>query len=490
MPLTMPTTDRVILLCLDGASYDLLRPLGTAHRMPFLAELLERSALVRLEPAGLLSETTAWGDVFAGAGPEIHGQLDDVYLSQRRDLLLAADLDHLPAPTLQSTVAQEWGPAAVRCVASRLNKFGVWKRRPQTLEEIGHGGARMEMVLQSLARQAWEADPAWRLLMARIDALDVLQHRLWHLLGIDSECRAPRGWEESILAIYRSVDRCLTSFCRLAEHRGATVVLVSPYGFQSLQGRIDILELLSRRGLVQALSLPGQAGFIARRAARRVGRSLQRALRLPGARQWSQAIGGLHPIDWRRSPALTLHGETEGFVYLNTAERFGGRSASTPREREQTQSEIVAALQEAFHPLSGQPLFREVFCTAQRWGGDPRARGWPEVVALPAPGFMVRAALDQRHQVLRPDPRLSGTHSDQGLLAICQAGIATGQHCQAARIDVAPTVLAMLGIPCAPSMSDRVLHELFAAATDYDSATMGFRSTPRPSISTSTVSPG
>ena len=134
---------------------------------------------------------------------------------------------------------------------------------------------------------------------------------------------------------------------------------------------------------------------------------------------------------------------------------------TTRRQYEQAAADVTAALCEARHPVTDEPLFDEVYLTEERFGCDPLARFWPEVVGIPAVGFLTRHRLDRNRQLLRADSSLAAARSGEGLLMIRAPEVVLGRPCTAELADVAPTVLALLGLNPPASMTGRVVAELF-----------------------------
>src|SRR5205814_9068839 len=98
-------------------------------------------------------------------------------------------------------------------------------------------------------------------------------------------------------------------------------------------------------------------------------------------------LEGLAPLDWQRTAAFAVHGELSALVYLNDAKRFGRGAIRSSRQREQAEADALAAFREARHPVTGEALFEDSYATRERFGCDPIARGWPDVIGIPTPGF-------------------------------------------------------------------------------------------------------
>jgi predicted AlkP superfamily phosphohydrolase/phosphomutase len=100
---------------------------------------------------------------------------------------------------------------------------------------------------------------------------------------------------------------------------------------------------------------------------------------------------------------------------------------------------------------------------------DPAREGYPDLIALPDDPYWVRTKLADRtrpysgHGWVEPDPNLPGTHRPEGIVALAAAGITPGRTLQAHLIDIAPTILTLLGHPIPASMEGRPLSCVSAA---------------------------
>ncbi len=459
---------RVLLIGLDGATFDVLVPLAQAGVMPHLAALLQTSALVRTHSGDAPCEATAWSTLRTGCGPEIHEVLDDYYLDHRRRMILPTAPRPVPCPTLAERVmtADPRGLAVSLFDAHAANT--IWNRKPTDLAALDAGLMRIDADLRYGIGRVYQADASndWRLLELRLDVLDALQHRLWNAMGVAGAATRGDAWVRRVQQALRSLDNRLGELAELADRRNAAMVLASPYGFGPFREKINLFELLRRERLIRPARPIRRVSYHLSRLVGRGLRWLGRRLYLPPLppRRW-YPTRRLLPINWRRSQALTLHGETSALVYLNTPERFATKAILTSRQQEQAMQDVLAALAEARHPLTGEPLFREVYPTAERFSGNPLSRLWPDVIARPAPGFQVRHQPDRTGNLVRGDQSLTATHYEEGMLMIRAPGVALGRAYHGNLVDVAPTILDLLDLPPAPSMTGRVLEEIFSGST-------------------------
>lgn len=469
-----PTVPRVLLIELDAASYELLVPLAESGVMPRLRAWMTGASLVCLRPVTPCAEAVMWTTLETGAGPEVHGVLDNSYLDHRRRRLFASSMRPVSCAGMSDAVTAADAQAPAIRLANAESARTIWRRRPGSFDELAEGIAWLEAQLARLVEQAARADATqnWRLLTLRFDLLDALGHRVGNLLGVDPAGGGPRAWIEKAREAFAALDRALADLFRLAERRQAAVMLVSPYGLGRLEERISLSEILRRRDLVRPCSPALQA-------LHRMDRWIDKFWRWP--RRGVHRVAGIAfpqepavptmlrlrkvaPFDWRHSRAMSLHGEMAAFVYLNTPDRFGHRLLLTRRQCDQAATEVLWALQEAEHPITGQRLFREAFLTAERYGDDPLVRLWPDIVAIPAAGFQTRPGLDRNSQLLRADPATVATHRPGGLWMAAFPGAQPARQYTADLADVAPTVLRLLGLRRPPTMTGRVAEELLSSA--------------------------
>jgi predicted AlkP superfamily phosphohydrolase/phosphomutase len=459
--------ERVLLVGLDGATYDVLVPLTQAGLMPNLAALMQSSALVRTRSVDAPCEATAWSTLRTGCGPETHEVLDDYYLDHRRRMILPTAPRPVPCPTLVERVMTADPHGLAVSLFDARGARAVWNREPTDAAELDQGLVRIEEDLRYAMSRVYQADASndWRLLELRLDVLDALQHRLGGVMGVADVADPSNAQGGCVQRALRGLDHRLGELMELADRRHAAVVLTSPYGFCPFREKINLFELLRRRRLIRRAWAGRRASYQLSRLVARGVRWLGRQLYLPPLppRRW-YPTRHLLPINWRRSQALTLHGEMSALVYLNTQERFGTRAIRTPQQREQALQDVLGTLAEARHPVTEEALFCEVYATAERFPGNPVSRLWPDVIARPMPGFHVRHQPDRRRRLVRGDRSLAGTHHDEGMLIIHSPGVVLGRAYRGKLVDVAPTILDLLDIPSSSAMIGRVLEEIFSGS--------------------------
>lgn len=447
---SIAATDRVLLVELGGTSYDVLVPMAASLPMRNLGRLIDSSALVRLRCDAPYNASALWATLETGVGPGVHGILDDYYFDHHRRRIVPSHGRRLPCPTLAESVTAADTQSPARRVIDTPPAAPIWREKPADFEQLADGIARTKAALRHAAGTAEEIDRTsdWRLLEVRFAVFDSLLRRLWNLLGVGEATGGNRQWVAKTREAFQTLDDCLGGLLELASRRGAAVVLVSPFGFGPFREKITATELLCRRNLLHTSTGVARIGYrLSRFRKKGTWRSLgafRRAKVQPADRETSISPFSLLPVDWRRTRAVSLHGQSAALVYLNTPKRFGNRVLTTATQRRQAAADVVEALRDARHPATDEPLFADAYLAEERFGCDPFERRLPEVIGIPALGFQVRHRLDRNRKLIRRDASLAAVRSGEGLLVIHAPGVGTGQFHRADLADVAPMVLGML----------------------------------------------
>jgi predicted AlkP superfamily phosphohydrolase/phosphomutase len=431
---------RVVLVELSGASYDLLVPLAESGVMPHVARLLRTASLAELRPQRGASPVSAWTTVRTGRSLAEHGVLDDCYLDHRRGRIVDHEVDRLETPTLDRLVRGAAGDEAVACLVDYPARRSPWGK-PADFDALARRVIAARETLHRVADLAREVDrkTPWRLLRIRLETLAAVQYFLGNLLGV-GEGGGNGKWTTKTREILQGLDGCLGRLIELADRRGAALLVVSPQGCVPFRERIAMGELLLRRDLLRVSEGPAALGYHLGRLAWRTWR------RLPGVSTASRPAGVVLPVDWRRTRAVALHGQSAALVYLNTPERFGARVLASEASREMAALEVTAALADARHPVTEEPLFVDVFALAERFGVDPLARNLPDVIGVPAAGFHTRHRLDRKRRLVRGDRGLTCTPGGPGLMMVRSPGVVLGQCRTVDATEVLPVVWNLLDV--------------------------------------------
>jgi predicted AlkP superfamily phosphohydrolase/phosphomutase len=501
--MSSPVADRLLILGLDGATWTVLDPMRQRGLMPNLDALLARSAHGTLRSTIPPVTTAAWTTMMTGCAPARHGIFDHRYYHAPTRQMKVNHSGRRRVPTFWHALSDAgrtvvslntpgtYPPLKVRGVVvsgmdaphldaalSGSPEFAArmkaevptytlryyWKRVPQTLEELTENARLTAESFRGRALGGLLADrafPDWSALMVQFQNLDPFQHRCWRFLNVDASGLDDPAWNDAAAQVIRGLDDAVGMLCELADRRGAAILACSDHGFGPCEGRISVNRILLAAGVAKAL---GPLGKLARRARLGVERWKLSSLKRddPEARtaSFAQSVAAQMPLDWRRTLAFAPHQDTAAMVYLNTRERHRGAPLVTPRQIDEARNEAAIALATARHPRDGRHLFPEVFSVADVYGVDPAAEGYPDLIALPEEAHWVRTRLAAGSSWVDPDPNLPGTHRPEGIVSVSGPGIKAGRTLRASLVDVAPSVLALFGLPIPDHVEGRPLPSL------------------------------
>jgi len=477
-------TDKLILVGIDGGSWNVLEPWCREEVMPTLTALRREGAFGVLRSVIPPITPSAWTSILTGQRPGRHRVLDFLRYhpgTGRLSLVNSTDLPRSNLFTLLSAASREvvavnlpmtypppevsgvlvsgfetpsresaftWPPELKEEVLRVVPqyRFSVpWQARsPEDLDGLARDVRAITASFADrvrLARHLARRRP-WNLLFVHLKFYDDLLHRTFGYTRPEAD---PRG-RALLERCLRGLDEALGRLRSLAREVRAPLLVVSDHGFGSLRGRLYPNALLHRWGY---LALRGPAGRLLHR--------LRRRLRSRGPDS-AHHLGARIPIHWRRTRAYVMYTGPCPFVYVN---RRGREPHGTvgPAEAGALVAELAERLRSYRHPALEGPVFEEVIRAEEFF--PERSDEDPELILVPREGLVPRRRLVGAGREVTLESTLEGYHRRAGLWLAAGPNIRPGVTLEAGLEDVLPTVLAALGVPLPAEMDGRPLCELF-----------------------------
>ena len=499
---------KVLLVGLDGATFDIVRPLAAQGRLPVINDMMNRGA------AGVLRSTippvtpSAWTTIFTGKNAGKHGIYDfqelepDTYTFRtvrtdehrektlwhllddvgKRSVIIDVPFTYPPKP-LNGLMLTGYGtprtdgtiftfpedfagrlPPELRSevrVALPTNRFDRSARFIQEWEEVMAGRQRLLQYLIS-------AEP-WDFFMVVFSITDNMAHVFWtyvdpaHPNYYRSEAEAYR---EAFFHGYQMCDRLLGELVERAG-KDTTTLVISDHGFGSVRPRQYVYRRLLQGGYLR----PKAAGGMPL-GARLVRFAVDTYNRFPRLREWVKGLQpdnrtqlkqslqrtGIMPseqsIDFARSRVIPSNFGLR--MWINDDERFP-QGQVPAASRDALLAELRDYLAQDRDAVTGRPIIANTYLGSELYSG-PHARNGPDLVIEYANLF------DPEQHNPRRNPHVEGGHTLDGIFLAHGPAVAHNKPNATAKLtDIAPTVLHLLNLPVPPDMDGRVLQEIFDA---------------------------
>lgn len=525
---------KVFVLGLDGATWDILAPLVKKGELPNLQRLMEKGVSGTLGSVFPPLSPVAWTTVMTGKNSGKHGVFE--FLEYAHDPLkgrvnssraIKTDLvweiagrhgkksvaggvpmsyPHRQAPGfyLGDFLSPADAPdfASDPAIFAELEKeVGTYRPWASTVHDGGNEAEVLKELTDFLdqhlkAVQFLMGRCEWDLFMFDLMATDRIQHELWHVW--DQAHRLAKGRDFSALqagcdAFWKRLDQGIGEIERKLP-TDAALILMSDHGFGGIEWYVNFNVWLLERGdiaLQDSLYVKQKHWFYKRGATpewfyglmAKFGLAGQRVSRFRGKqtglldRMAESAFLSRRHIDWSKTRAYSQG--NFGQIFLNLKGRQP-QGCVDPKDARGLLDELKAALLTIPHPETGEPLVDRV-CERDELYEGPHAHLAPDLTVVLRDWRYRTIGLHDftTNKLIAPAFGPTGDHRMEGLIVASGPPFQAGATPQgAALLDIAPTVLHLLGVPVPSDMDGRVLTEILAPAfAPTDGATTGSAAT-------------
>ena len=505
---------RLLIIGLDGATWDVLKPLAAQGCLPTIKRLIATGSQARLISTIPPITGAAWTSLATGLNPGKTGVLDflnrrdssyKLYVTTSQDFQRRAFWDiasksgyrvgivNYPMlyPTYPINGFMVSGVGSLKYFDITYPKhlhriidevaqgysvdFDIWN--PKYDDEVlfikdlvEHLEKRIRVICHLMQEEPWDV------FVAVYSCTDWILHAFWKHFDNTYPNHDPekaKQFMKGFVKFWKKVDSALSKMLKLAGPQ-TTTFLVSDHGFGPLRGTFNVLTWLRRKGfLVMKSTISPQ------RAVRKVLRQLGRIiLNTPLKRfiprrfvdkdshlfkwvgEWGKSA--TEQISFRKSVAYAL-GNTIPFggIWINLQHR-DSMGIVPEAEYNALKQTIIAKLREIPQEIK-QNMTVEIFDPCQIYNGD-RLRYGPDILFMLNKGQTVIAKTFD--DILYRDgpylPRHTGAHRREGIFLASGPNIRRGTILADAQItDIAPTILHLLKVPIPSDTDGRILDEIF-----------------------------
>lgn len=512
---------KVFVLGLDGATWDILNPLIAQGRLPNLERLRNRGASGDLGSIFPPLSPVAWTSVMTGKNSGKHAIFEFLEYDHnplggrvnsartiRADLVWevagrygktsvagAVPMSYPPRKAPGFFIGDFLAPAHAPDFTTDPAIMAELERhlgRPyQPWNTSVHDGGREPQAVAELTdfldhhlkavRFLMDRCP-WDLFMYDLMATDRIQHELWHAWQPDHHAAAGRDLDavrNQFIDFWARLDAGIGEI-ESALPADTAFILMSDHGFGPIEWYVNFNVRLLEKGYI-ALK---ESGYVRQKywcyqrgispqwlygIIRKLGLAKGRVSRFRGKQlSWLDRLADAvflsrKHIDWSRTRAYAQG--NFGQIFLNLKGRQP-QGCVDPADARALLDEIKADLMAIPHPETGAPLVEAIHERDDLYQG-PHAHMAPDLtVVLGDWRYRTIGLYDfATHETITPAFGPTGDHRMEGVFIGSGPAFRSGGKPQdATLIDIAPTVLNLLGVPVPADLDGRVLTEVLNPA--------------------------
>jgi len=509
---------KMVIIGLDGATFTLIKPWVKQGKLPHLAQLMSDGCHMELESTIHPISAHAWTTFMTGKNAGKHGIFDFIErLPGTYDLQYSTSnsrgaetlwkiLSHhgkkigifnvpltYPPEPVKGFMLTGWGtpgknsnftyPSSLK--KKVLEKFGEYKLvdvdkslgDPQEYISYQNDTVTQIVNITRFLLDEYDLD----LFMVVFMAIDQMQHIFWHCMDPthphynDEENEKYGG---VLLDIYQRIDNAIGELQRCISPNSDLVIL-SDHGCGPTQKVIYLHKWLEEKGLLNFRNhMVGKNYFqsVIGNFRLKIRKYMPRIWKNEIIRRFSFLVNRVDSylttsnIDWSRTKAFPWG------VYSNIIINLKGREpegiVEPGKEYEEVCQFIEAELYEMKDPDTGKTVVEKVYRKEELYHGDYLQRA-PDLIvvfknysyrAIPAKNITPNRQVFEKScsEQIRKSMRTLSDHRLEGIGIVKGQGIVAGQEIKNAKIvDLAPTILYMMGLPVPSDMDGQVLKTIF-----------------------------
>lgn len=488
---------KLLILGIDGADFDILSPLFRQGRMENLKSIASSGITGQLRSTIPPSTCPGWQSFYTGKNPGNIGIFGfrnfqygsyDVHVPDSSDLtestfweilgddgistgMIGGPFTYPPQEIEGFMVSGPWTPSDSESftyppeLSTEIREVcdGDYIFIPENYDEKEFKEAfdrRTEAAKHLLETQEWDVATV-------VYRPDPLQHVYW-----DKN-------DDIVYRVYEHLDQCLGELLSLLSDldEEINIVVMSDHGFEGLRTKYfhvnqwledegylttksdtstSLLKFLPLESAMNIASKLGVLNFIKRHF---VPYDIKEAVSNP-----------LHTINWDDTKAFFIWEQQTGQIYVNLEDRFPEGTVPV-EDRTPLANEIKSGLEQITDP-SGREVIDGCWLGNELYEGSYREIA-PDVIFTLVEDYKGQGTFGRRFSSLTEN-RAEGGHHIDGIFMASGPDFTTGEVENAEIVDVAPTLLHLMGAPVERHMDGRVLTGIFSEDSERSSEDIAY----------------
>jgi predicted AlkP superfamily phosphohydrolase/phosphomutase len=510
-------SNKLLVIGLDGASFNVLDPLIDSGHLPNIANLIEQGSRADLETTFPPITAVAWSSFMTGKNPGKHGIFEFVRRDHRSNREMAVNASFRKGRAIWDILSDAGKKVIVHnfpctyppheinglMIADFMTprgrkdftypeslldeleqQFGNYRLHLSQTYAQGNVGAVLDELFDELEYKAKITEYlmtrySWDAFFQYFWGTDRIQHELWHIIDEQHprhDKQEAAAYRNRVFSYFSRVDEIVGRLIELAGN-DPLVLIASDHGFGPAHKYCSLNVWLLQEGFLKlksdvatrakkllfSLGLTPELAFKVTRKIPRTFRPARGMSSQPGA---SKLLGkfflSFNDVDWSRSVAFSKGNYGQIYVNLKDRETYGIVPAE---EYEFVRDEIIERLRALTDKSTGAAWVGKVFRREEIYNG-PLVDDAPDIAFLPADmRYLPLGNADFTSNKFMVDAfGISGCHRMDGVMIARGNGIEGGSRLDAARIyDMMPTLLYLTGEAVPDDVDGRILTEMISA---------------------------
>jgi len=513
----MSEKKRVLIIGLDGATFDLILPWVKDGKLPSFWLIMKNGVYGELRSTVPILTPPAWSSFMTGKNPGKHGIMGFFSREKNGYGVKVTNSTHRRTKEMWTILSENGKKVGIINVPityppKKVNGFmitGMMTTPPKSenftyppflreeVEKIA-GRRTLDPLFTYLEREGVFINEAFDsteklekislsllekhkpdLFMVVFNGTDYLQHRFWRHIDPEHpryEAEKSGKYVKIILRYYQKIDEILGNFLEIADDK-TTIIVMSDHGAGPLHKYIHVNSWLMQTGL---LKLKRRWITRLKHFVYKIGLSPEKiyntllsirigSIRIKTNRSNTKIRAFLNnffvsfsDVDWLHTKAYSMG---SGLIYINLKGREPSGTVNPGLEYESLREQIINQLYRLKDSETGERVIEKVYKKEEIYAG-PYLGMMPDIVFIPKPKYMTFEEYEfAANSVITRAEAVSATHKLNGILLMKGPGIKKGSCLQNAEItDIAPTVLHFLGLPIPEDMDGKVLVEALTSS--------------------------
>lgn len=503
--------NKVLVIGIDGGTWDILRPMIKEGRLPNLKNLIGAGSWGTLETTIPPITAVAWSSFITGKNPGKHGlfafmkrkrnsyDLTPINANDRKEAAIWEIMNRHKKKTIIIGIPVTYPPSKVDGVmlsGMLTPRGGKVSSSKKILKEINKnvGGyipfpektyspKEKEKMLENLLQEVRSKTRVslylmkkypWDFLAVVFNASDGVQHAWWKYLDKSHpryDKRAAKEYQEKFNQVFEEIDKSIGEIIRAVNMKTTNLFIMSDHGCGPLENFFQTNNWLIKEGFLALKSdwlsklkyLLFKLGFTYKNVYNLINKlGLEPTKKIDKRRGIRKLVDQIFlsfkDVDWGKTKAYSLG--YIGQIYLNLKRREPQGIVKPGKEYQKTRQEIIKKLKSLKHPETGKKFITKIFKKEKIYYGENIDQA-PDIIFFPdnlksiAFGDFEFAS----NKLIDPAFGLSGHHRMNGIWVGTGQAIKKGKNIKAQIIDLAPTILYLMGIPVPKSMDGQIIRQ-------------------------------